>query len=109
MPLLVNFIAKTKALAAEVNANFAALLAINVYNEDFTPLTDGIAVTFSTAAIFKAGTLRLFKSGLRLRKGVTEDYVEVLDINGDGTGFTLALAPPLNTPLLGDYQRSNTP
>lgn len=107
MPLVTTFTAKTKALAAQVNANFAALLAIHVFNEDFTPLTNGIMVTFSTSFPFVPGTLRLYKSGLRLRRGVTADYVETLDVNSNGNGFTLTIAPPLSTPLLADYEKAN--
>ena len=101
----IDFTAKTLAQSAEVNTNFINLLALNVYGEDYTALTNGIKITFAVAALFKSNTLRLYKNGLRLRKGV--DYTEVLDLNGNGTDFTLAIAPPTSTPLLGDYEKAN--
>jgi hypothetical protein len=112
MPLVkIDFANKTKADADEINANFVALLAINSYGEDLTALTDGIKVTFvggvDFAALFKPGTIRIYKNGLRLRKGPTADYIETLDGNGDGLSFTLAVAPPTSTPLLIDYQKAN--
>lgn len=101
------FTAKTKALAAEVNANFAAVLTYNKYNEDLTPLVDGFTATFVTAALFKPGTLRVYLDGKRKRAGALADYVEAIDVNGNGTGFTLNSTPLAATPLILDYQKAN--
>ncbi len=107
MTVKVNFAGSTRALSAEVNENFVDLLDLNVYNEDFTALTDGSKVTFTTAALFKATTLRIYQSGSRLRPGVSLDFIENLDGNNNGISFTLAIAPATSTPLIIDYQKAN--
>lgn len=108
MPIFTQFVAKTKALAAEMNANFAAVLTFNVYNEDSTPLVDGFTFSFDTAALFKPGTLRVYLDGKRKRAGGLADYVEVIDTDGNGTGFTLNSTPVASTALLVDYAKVNS-
>lgn len=107
MAVKINFTAKTKAEAAEINQNFIELLALNVYSEDFTVLTDGSTVTFVTASLFKLTTLRIYQAGARLRPGVSADYLENDDGSGNGDSFTLAVAPAGSTPLIVDYQKAN--
>ena len=101
------FAYKTKTVSADVNANFTKILAMFTTGEDFTPLTDGNILTFVTAHRFKPSSLKIYKSGARLRKGITADYVENYNTDGDGVSFTLSVAPALNAPLLADYQKAN--
>lgn len=110
MPLIQTFISKAKALASEVNTNFANLLIIHVRNEDYTALTNGIKLTFTTAFPFKPGTLQVSRNGLRMRPAAsgTGTFTENLDLNGNGISFTINDGAPIaNTPLVGDYQRAN--
>lgn len=104
---LETFTAKTKAESAKVSSNFSKVLAMAMAGEDFTALTGGGAVTFTTAYKFRPNSIKIFKNGLRLRKGVAADYIEVYDVDGNGISFTLAVAPPSSTPLLADYQKAN--
>ncbi len=106
LPLKV-FVGKTTAKSAEVNENFTDLLVLNVYNEDFTALTNGSTVTFTTAAKFVLGSIRVYVSGSRQREGGAADYIENNDGSGNGISYTLASAPATSTPLLADYQRAN--
>jgi hypothetical protein len=105
VPLITTFVAKTKALAAEMNQNFINLLAIPVFNEDFTSLTDGAEQTFTLAFVAKVGSLRVYQSGLRQRLGT--NYTEDLNGNGNVESFTMTIAPPLSTPLITDSQKAN--
>lgn len=94
--------------AASLNTNFGNVLAINIYNEDLTPLTNGTDVTFLTALAFKPGTLRVYLSGSRIRPITgTTNFVEDTDINGNGKGFTMSTAPTSGAELIVDYQRAN--
>jgi len=108
MTIKTNFAGSTRALSGEVNTNFIDLLDLNVYNEDLTALTDGSKTTFTTAALFKPTTLRIYKNGSRLRPGASLDFIENTDGNNNGISFTLAIAPATNTPLLIDLQKANT-
>jgi hypothetical protein len=105
VPLIVTFVAKTKALAAQINQNFSALLTIHVFGEDFTALTNGVTTTFTLAFVGRAGSLRVYESGSRQR--LATDYTENLDSNGNVVSFTMTIVPPAATQLLLDYQRAN--
>lgn len=105
---LIDLVTKTKAYAADVMTNFQKMLVMHVFNEDLTPLVimPGPPTTYSTAARFVPGTLRVYRAGLRLRRGGAADYVETTDIDGQGVSFTLNSTPTPGTALVVDYQVS---
>jgi hypothetical protein len=102
---LISLTSKTKAYAADVMANFQKLLALHVFNEDWTSPTLHSA-TYTTVQRFKPTTLRAYVAGIRLRRGILADYVEDLDVDGQGIGFTVSSVPLAGTAVLVDYQVS---
>ena len=94
--------------AQDLNINFGNLLILNVYNEDSTALTDASKISFLTAFKFKPGTLRVYLDGLRIRKDAgTPNFVEDLDTDNNGKGFTMSTPPAAGAELIVDYQRAN--
>jgi len=102
--------------STDLNANFSAILAMTVSNEDLTSLTNPPLATFSTALAFKPGSLRVYLSDgptndmLRQRRGLNPsegDYVENLNGDGNGVSFTFnTVVPALGSKLVVDYQKA---
>lgn len=101
--------------SADLNTNFVGVLDVNVYNEDQTALVQvpPARLTFPTAFKFKPNTTRVYLSTppspemTRKRPGVGNDYVENLDISGNGISVSFAVAPLAGATLLLDYQKAN--
>jgi hypothetical protein len=62
--------------AADVRAG--RLLSNNlIIEEDLTPQIDGIIAEFTIANNYSFGTMMVYLNGLRQKKGIGKDYVEV--------------------------------
>ena len=95
----------TKADSTKMNANFTKVLGALVTGED---KTGGTSATISLAYKFKPLSLRVFVSGVRLRKAAgATGYTETYDGSGDGISLTLGTAPIITTPVVVDYQKAN--
>lgn len=94
--------------ADDLNTSFQGVLDINVYNEVFTPLTDGVETSFTTASKFKSGTLRIYLAGARVSPNAGAPFfTEVLDENLNGKGFVMSVPPGSGVELIADYQQAN--
>jgi len=108
----------------DLNNNFTNLLTLNIYNEIPGGVINGVNLTFTTALIFRANSLRVYLSKPATSEGggeyvtdgaarlfKTTNYTETLDINGNGTGFVMVTpVPGFTIPgqvLIVDYQRAN--
>ena len=107
---------KDQLASADLNSNFAAVLAMSVYNENLTALT-GTEVTFDTAFPYKPGTLRVYASTSsitemarkKLKTGTgadNGDYEEILDDSGLGVSFRFLNPPAAAAKLVVDYQKA---
>lgn len=72
-------------------------LLLVVSNETPTPTVNGVATVFTTANAYRSGTLKVFRSGVRLY-GSGVDYSETTS-----TTFTLNVAPDTGETLLVEY------
>jgi len=59
----------------------------------------GVQFNFSTSKVFKSGTLRVYVNGLRMLKGVGNDYTEDADLQG----YTFVDAPATGSVIQHDY------
>lgn len=73
------------------------------FDEDLTAQVDGVTDTFATARVFDAGTLRVYLNGQRLRKGATEDFVEL-----STSSFQMLRVPRATDVLLVQYEADDT-
>lgn len=106
MALITVFAAGSDAKSAEINDNFANLLALRVVGEDLTALVDGVETTFPTASEFKPGSLAVFTAGLRKRPVI--DFTENVGGGGAGESFTTTATLGSGTVLLADYEKSDS-
>ena len=105
---------KEQPSSADFNANFAAVTNMMVYNEDLTAYTNGSDITFDTVNKFEPGTLQVHLSDgptgymYRQKKGTGPsdgDYIEILDVNGDGESFQFnSVVPVTDSKLVVDYR-----
>ena len=109
---LKTFSSDTDAKAEDVQNNFDEFLLLHICNELPTGPIDGMNVNFATASKFKSSTLKVHLS-LPPAVGMTRlirntNYVEVIDTDGNGTGFQM-LTPVPDSPqvLVVDFQKAN--
>lgn len=75
--------------------------AVNmVFGEDISTQCNGTQTTFAVANAYVAGTLNVYRNGMRQRKGAGNQYTETTT-----TTFTMSVAPPSGDTLLVDYVR----
>jgi hypothetical protein len=72
---------------------------VQVYNEIPPEFVDGLTNTFTTTYPMVTGTQRVYRGGLRMTPGVSNDY------QASGNMVTFAVAPPTGTNILIDYER----
>lgn len=63
-----------------------------------TGLVNGSNVIFQTGSSYIAGSLEVYKNGIRLKAGVGNDYIET-----SASTFTMATAPITGTQIIVDY------
>lgn len=73
------------------------------YNHDVIGSRDGTNTTFYPTSNFKEGSIRVYKSGLRMSRGGSYDYVEDLNGSGVGVSVTFTIAPAPNENIIFEY------
>ncbi len=73
--------------------------AVNmVFGEDLSAQCNGTQTVFNVINAYVAGTLNVYRNGVRQRKGAGNQYTETAS-----TTFTMSVAPPSGDTLLVDY------
>lgn len=99
-PVEGKFLRWKQDLSGLENADIAAFTEghIHVYDAEPVETANGTRKTFSTAEPFRLDSLRVFASGIRLHKGLANDY-EVLNT----TTFRFFEAPDASEKIVLDY------
>lgn len=73
------------------------------YNHQIDGSRNGTNNTLVASNSYVAGTMNVYKSGMRLSKGGTYDYVESSDINGELNSVTFTIPPSPNENIIFEY------
>lgn len=75
------------------------------FNHNIQGVRDGRNITFKGVHDFRAGTMVVYRGGMRLSRGGSYDYVEDLNESGVGVSVTFTIAPAPDENLIFEYKK----